>query len=197
MITKKRKEYSVYLDATSEIYDLLDFPFNIDVIPHKAGKQLDRILGIGVLGANEVLYGDGSHLQNATSQIRDYLISDNPTFEEAKSHLRGAKRHMELAEEEEIKVDRDREIRDSFNSLFHASRIASAIHLFTDETRWGEIKRKLPEDVRREFSDFINILHIKYFYGEYPENVREEFDSWYGKVEGYVRGLEGKGVNKN
>jgi len=46
--------------------------------------------------------------------------------------------------------------------------------------------------LQKSFNDFISTLHIKYFYnGEYPrENIEEEFNKWFRRVEEYISKLE-------
>ena len=63
--------------------------------------------------------------------------------------------------------DKDRRIRTAFNSLFHAARIAAMSYLATENARWGGIKRRLLQLYRAEFEEFINTLHIDYFYNGY------------------------------
>lgn len=60
------------------------------------------------------------------------------------------------------------------------------------------MRRMLPEPYNRVFREFINVLHIEYFYnGRYPrEGVEEEFNKWCRKVEGFVNNLERK-VRRN
>jgi len=42
-------------------------------------------------------------------------------------------------------------------------------YLATENARWGGIKRRLLQLYRAEFEEFINRLHIDYFYnGNYP-----------------------------
>lgn len=197
VFTKVRKDYGVYLDATCEVYDELDFPYNIDVIPCEVGKQLDRLLGIGVLGSYEILYGNGSYLRDATRQVREYLKSllDNPTFKDAWSHVTGvggAINDFKSAKRAKTPSDRDRCLREAFDHLFHASRIASAAYLSIEETRWGRIKRRLPSPYKEEFREITNTMQIKYFYeGDYPhETVKEESNKWLKSVEEYVKKLE-------
>jgi len=68
-------------------------------------------------------------------------------------------------------------IRNCFNSLFHAVRIAAMVYLAIGNARWGQIKRRLPRAYRAEFKVFVNVLHIDYFYnGNYPWNYEEEFE---------------------
>lgn len=65
-------------------------------------------------------------------------------------------------------------------------------YLSTEVSRWGMLRRMMPEPYNREFKEFIDILHIKYFYnGEYSRDyAREEFDKWYRKVEEFINSLE-------
>jgi hypothetical protein len=92
--------------------------------------------------------------------------------------LRVARRIFDLAKETVEPLDRDRLIREAFDSLFHAAKIAVMTYLSTEISRWGLPKRILPEPFNLQFRRFIDMLHIKYFYhGEYPkENVEEEFN---------------------
>ncbi len=65
-------------------------------------------------------------------------------------------------------------------------------YLSTEVARWGLLRRMLPESYNRQFREFIDVLHIKYFYKEeYPKDrVEEEFGRWYGMVEKFIRILE-------
>ena len=52
---------------------------------------------------------------------------------------------------------------------------------------------RLPQPYRSEFEEFINTLHIDYFYnGNYPERYEEEFEKWHKRVEEFIVKLEGK-----
>ena len=185
VITKKKKEYGVYLDATAEIYDELDFPYNIDIVPHEIGKELRKSFAIQIFGASEVIYGNGSYLRSMVGFI-------DPTFEEARAALDSGKKHM--IDSRGLSGDlKDRYIRNAFNELFHAARIASMVHLATEDTRWGRVKRELPSPYKEEFRKIIDTLHIDYFYnGNYPENYNEEFEKWHKRVEDFVRKIEGE-----
>lgn len=180
VITRRVKDYSGYLDAVN-MEDTLS-----DVLVFKVGEAPRQDLLRGILGAFKILYGDGRHLLKYAETLSD------PTFEEAESSLRVAASLMKLALETANPLDKDRLFREAFDSLFHAARIASMVHLSTDIGRWGLIRRELPEPYKTKFSKFINTLHIKYFYnGEYPkEKVGEEFDAWFHKVKEYIEELE-------
>ena len=112
-------------------------------------------------------------------------------FDDARAALKVAVRYMKDASEEEEEEVKDMHIRNSFNSLFHAARLAAMSYLAIENARWGGIKRRLPQPYRNEFEEFINTLHIDYFYnGNYPANYEEEFEKWYKRVEDFVRRLE-------
>lgn len=66
------------------------------------------------------------------------------------------------------------------------------VYLSTDESRWGQIKKMLPNPYKAEFEDYMRTLHILYSYeGKCPrDKVEEGFGNWYKRVENYVRVLE-------
>ena len=176
VITKDKKEYGGYLDC------LADLPFDTDVVVKEVREKLRRAYNI--LGAFVILYGDGGYIKEMTADF-------DTGFEDARAALKAAVRYMKDASEEEEEEVRDMHIRNSFNSLFHAARIAAMSYLATENARWGRIKRRLPQPYRNEFEEFINTLHIDYFYnGNYPANYEEEFEKWYKRVEDFVRRLE-------
>jgi len=67
-------------------------------------------------------------------------------------------------------------------------------YLSTEVARWG----LLSESYNRLFREFINVVHIKYFYDEeYPKDrVEEDFDKWYGMVKKFIGTLEHETKNK-
>jgi len=87
---------------------------------------------------------------------------------------------------------KNRHVREAFDALFHAARMASMVYLSIEVSRWGLVKRRLPKKYRNDFEAFIDTLHLKYFYnGEYPgERVEDEFQIWLERVKDYVRKLE-------
>ncbi|MGQ9513821.1 MAG: hypothetical protein ACUVTL_02030 [Thermoproteota archaeon] len=182
VITRKVKDYGGYLDATNPE----DASFDVDVIVFEVDNKPREDLMRNILGAFEILYGDGSYVLKYAKDFGD------PTFDEAKSSLRVASSIMKIAIETENRIDRDRLIREAFDALFHASRIASMVFLSNEIGRWGLIRRRLPKKYGGEFEAFIDTLHMKYFYnGDYPkESVEDEFKIWLSKVQNYVERLE-------
>lgn len=182
VITKNPKDYGAYLDAVEDVSP----PFNVDVVVVEPSRKLREDLIRSILGAFNVLYGSGKHLLEYAKVLGD------PTFDEARAMLRIARRILNLAKEVAEPLERDRLFREAFDSLFHAARIAAMTYLSTEVSRWGMLRRMLPEPYGNLFKKFIDILHIKYFYhGEYPrQNTEEEFDKWYGEVERFIESLE-------
>jgi predicted nucleotidyltransferase len=188
VITKKAKEYSKYLDIANP----KNAPINVDILVFNIDDKPRKELLRGILGAFKILYGSGEYLLKYAKELGD------PTFEEAKSSLRVATSLLKLALETVNPLDKDRLCREAFDALFHAARIASMVYLSTEISRWGFIKRELPEPYKTNFNEFISTLHINYFYnGNYPKDkVKEEFYEWFKKVETYVNSLESK-IKKN
>jgi len=179
VITKDKKEYGGYLDC------LDDFDFSCDVVVREVGEKLKSGFACNILGAFEVLYGNGRCL---SEMAKDF----NSSFWEAYAVLRKAKRDMDSVKELVGKEDREWSIRVAFNGLFHGARLAAMSYLATWDARWGGIKRRLPLPYKEEFENFIDVLHVDYFYnGNYPENYEAAFEKWYERVEDFVRKLEG------
>jgi len=178
VITRNPRDYDGYLDAVEEVSP----PFNVDIIVIGVGRRLREDFIRGVLGAFNILYGDGKHLLEYAKMLGD------PTFDESRAALRVARRLFILAKMTSEALDRDRLFREAFDSLFHAARIAVMTYLSTEASRWGLLRRMLPEQYNKQFREFIDILHIKYFcHGEYPrEDVDGEFNRWFSEVERFV-----------
>ena len=180
VFTRARKD-SGYINAADE----LDLPYDVDVVVQPVDRRLNKSFALGVLGAHKVLRGSGAYLKEA-------IDMEDATYEEAWTTLEIAREDFAQALSGEQPLKKDRRIRNAFDGLFHASRIASMVYLSIKEGGWGKVKRALPPSYRTEFEEYIDILHVKYFYyGDYPkENVQEEFKHWAEKVRDYVERLE-------
>ena len=193
IFTRGGKDYDGYYDC------LMGLPFDVDILVKEVGVKLVDDLAIQVRGAYKVLYGDGRYLHEATDGALNRLVERlraNPTFEEARSCIRRSKRNMRLAFQVKNAVDRDGHIRDAFNQLAHACRIASLTYLSIEGLGWRGITRRLPSPLKKRFRAVFSKLHVEYFYdGSYPkERAREEFDKWLKKVDEYVKELEGRAL---
>ena len=182
IFTKDKKPCEGYFDAVYEI----DVSFNVDVLVFQLDEKIREELLRGVIGAHEVLYGSGETLIRLAKTLGD------PTFDDAKASMKVSKGLMGLYKVEEDLTTRDRLVREAFDGLFHAARLASMAYLSTEVARWGVIKAQLPHPHRMAFNNFIKTLHIKYFYnGEYPrDGIEEEFKRWFKLVKDYVDTLE-------
>jgi len=114
------------------------------------------------------------------------------SFDEARTALRAAIDYFELAKSSADELLKDRHAREAFDTLFQAARIASMVFLSTENSRWGSIRRMLPEPYKGEFKRFIEVLHLEYFYhGKYPkELLDDEFAQWKRKVGEFINELE-------
>jgi len=55
------------------------------------GDRLKSSFACNILGAFEILYGDGKYMKEITADF-------DPSFKEAKSYIRGAKEDMEMGD---------------------------------------------------------------------------------------------------
>jgi predicted nucleotidyltransferase len=185
VFTKREKDYTKYFDSVNDCSDL---SFDIDIVVKEIGTPLDRSLGYQVLGAYNVLYGTGDYLHDSVGKI-------DPTYEESWAKFRRGKKAFEDGSSSDNEIDRDTCFREAFDHLFHASRLAAMAYLSTDVTRWGKMKKQLPDEYRQDLDEFIRVLHVQYFYnGSYPrEGTKEEFNRWCERVEEYIKRLESGG----
>ncbi len=183
VITRNKKNYGDYLDLLDE----LELPFDVDVVVKEAEEKIKSDFACQILGAFVILHGDGGYLAKIAKD-------SNPSFEEAWNCIKGiegAENVIKRSAQARSKSERDGSIRLAFNRLFDAARVAVMVYLATNETRWGRTKRRLPPPYKNEFEEFINVLHIDYFYnGNYPDNYEEEFEEWHKRVEDFVRKME-------
>lgn len=185
VFTEKNKDYSGYLDAILE----LNLPYDVDVVVKEMDEHLGESFAVSVFGAYRILYGDGHCLERQFSEA-------DPTYQEALATVKAGRRYMDIAFEAGDELMKDRHIRDAFNALFHAARLAAMTYLSTEQTRWGRLRRSLPGPYRREFKIYIDTFHLKYFYdGRYPkEDVGAEFQNWMQEVEQFIRKLEAESL---
>lgn len=177
--TANRKGYDVYLDAVA------DFPINVDVIVRQPGENIGDRVAWGIRAAGQVLVGDGETL-------KEVMKMPAPTFEEARMLFVRADENWELAKQEQNPFLKYDKYRDTFNKLFDVARNAVMAYLGSEETRWGRLRRRLPQPFEDRFRQIIDTLHISYSYrGDYPkDSVDEEFERWRDLVEQFVDDLE-------
>ncbi|MFN3421293.1 MAG: hypothetical protein ACK40X_06195 [Armatimonadota bacterium] len=175
---EKDSPVDAYWDA------VLGLPKPVDVVVFRAGekaKGLALALRTGVL-----IWGD-------VKAVRD-VVEDMPvpTLKDAHNWLEVAKETLKEGLRETDPDRQDKRFRNAFNLLFEAARNAAMWFLDTEEGRWGELRRQLPQPFSEQFRQFINTPHIAYWYdGDYPqEQVLDELDRWHSAVSDFIEGLQ-------
>ena len=177
VITESNLPTDAYWDAVA------DFPKPVDVVVLRKGekaKGLVLALRVGVL-----LWGDEGAVKETIENM------PVPTLKDAHDWLDLAKDAVREGLTETDPDRQDKRFRNAFNLLFEAARVAAMWFLDTEEGRWGELRRQLPNPFAEQFRQFINTLHIAYWYdGDYPqERVEEEFERWHREVLAFIDGL--------
>ena len=177
--TTKRKDYGIYLDAVA------DFPINVDVIARQPGEKIGDRIAWGIKAVGQVLAGDGQ-------TIEEVMQVPAPTFENVRQLFVRANENWEIAKQEQNPFLKDDKYRDTFNKLFDIARNAAMAYLNSEQTRWGQLRRALPQPFSERFREIIDTLHINYGYdGNYPiDDVDEEFQRCRDLVEQFVDDLE-------
>jgi hypothetical protein len=181
------KDLDVYWSA------LGDELSNVDLVIREPGDRMGDWIAWGVCATGRVLYGDGETMKEAR---RDMPV---PTFDQARLRLDAGDQYLEVARRATDEGLRDVHYRTAFNALFDAVRSAAMTYTFaalstslnTEQTRWGELRRGLPQRHAEAFRRFIDTLHVRYFYdGEYPrENVEGEYWRWRDEVNHFIEAL--------
>jgi hypothetical protein len=177
--TLYRKDLDVYWDA------LGDELSNVDLIIREPGDRMGDWIAWGVCATGQILYGDGETMQEVR---KDMPV---PTFDQARLRLDAGDQYLEVARHATDEGLRDVHYRTAFNALFDAARSAAMTYLNTEQTRWGELRRGLPQRHAEAFRRLIDTLHVCYFYdGEYPrEDVEGEYRRWQNEVNRFIEAL--------
>ena len=177
--TAKRKDYGVYLDAVA------DFPINVDVIARQPGEAIGDRIAWGIKAVGQVLAGDGQ-------TIEEVMQVPAPTFERVRKIFCIADEHLSSTQNAQDPYLKDDAYKDAFNKLFDVARNAAMAYLNSEQTRWRQLRRALPQPFSERFREIIDTLHINYGYdGNYPiDDVDEEFRRCRNLVEQFVDDLE-------
>jgi len=182
-----KKDLDVYWDA------LGDESSNVDLIIREPGDHMGDWIAWGVCATGRVLYGDGETMKEVR---RDMPV---PTFDQARLRLDAGDQYLEVARHATDEGLRDVHYRTAFNALFDAARSAAMTYLNTDQARWGDLRRGLPQRHAEAFRHFIDTLHVRYFYGgDYPrEDVEEEYRRWRDEVNHFIEALATESQTSN
>lgn len=181
IVTDEKKDLSLYWEALEGLRSRFDF----DLVVVRSGEYVGDGLKGAILAFGRPVWGE-------VQAVREVLKGmPPPAFEDAKERIRSAEVHLESASRASGELKRNL-LKDAFNALFDAARLASMAFLGTEESRWGEIKKSLPEPLRERFEGFIRVLHVRYFYqGDFdPEKGEEAFRQWRNEVERFIKELE-------
>lgn len=177
--TLRKKDLDVYWDT------LGDESSNVDLIVREPGNRMGDWIAWGVCATGRVLYGDGETMKEVR---RDMPV---PTFDQARLRLDAGDQYLEVARRAADEDLQDVHYRTAFNALFDAARSAAMTYLDTEQTRWDELRRGLPQHHVEAFRRFIDTLHVRYFYdGDYPrEDVEGEYWRWRDEVNHFIEAL--------
>jgi len=155
-------------------------------VVREPGEPIGDNVALAVCATSIMLYGDGATLQEARTTMAV------PTYSDARKRFQAADQYLQNARESTDPDLRHIHYRTAFNMLFDAGRIAAMVYLVTEETRWGNLRRRLPKQHSNEFRKIVDTLHITYFYrGEYPRHDADgEFHHWRDRVSRFIDALE-------
>jgi hypothetical protein len=181
VLTRAKKEYAVYLDATT------GYRRNIDIVVAEPGERIGADIALALVTFSKTLYGNGKTRKEAMNSMAV------PTFERARKYVLMADEQISKALEESTRDFRDARYRLAFDLLFDAARYAAMTFLALDEqTRWSELPRQLPTPFNKQFRELISFLHVQFNYqGTYPRDRADEtFQEWRAKVSAFIDALE-------
>jgi predicted nucleotidyltransferase len=179
VVTRAKKEYDVYLDATG------DYSKNVDVVVKEPGENMGADIALSILASSKTLFGNGLTREEA----RKFMPI--PTYASARNYLTMAAEILEKAHQTKDAFFRDGYYRAAFDFLFDAARYTAMTFLATDETRWGDLPKKLPSPFNTRFREIVSKLHVQFKYdGNYPKDKPDEaFQEWHGKVTAFIDDL--------
>ncbi|MCS7252465.1 MAG: nucleotidyltransferase domain-containing protein [Armatimonadetes bacterium] len=173
VITERKRKDEVYWDAVCGL------PVWVDVIVHRVGEPLSGLIAAGVRAFGQLIWGDVGAVEEVLPKI------PVPTFEESMKRIEEAELIFRTANAEHAGI-----YREAFNALFDAARMAVMAFLNTEETRWGELRKRLPQRFERRFRRIVNRLHVAYFYrGHLPDDIESAFKRWRRVVERFIDDL--------
>ena len=137
------------------------------------------------IAVGQVLAGDGKTLEEVRA-------TPAPPFERVLKIFYFADEHLSNAQNAQDPYIKDDAYKDAFNKLFDVARNAVMAYLNSEQTRWGQLRRALPQSFSEQFREIIDTLHINYGYdGDYPiDDVDEEFQRRRDQVAQFVDDLE-------
>ncbi len=182
VITCDPKERQRYQEAALQVAG----GWEVDVVVCKVGEKVRGLSG-AVRAFGKVLWGEEGWLWEVTKNM------PIPSFDDARRTIREAEMDAQEAMRSQDAWHADSRWRSAYNWLFEAARRGAMAFLNTQESRWGVLRGQLPEPFQSEFREFINALHVRFWYeGDYPQDNPEwHFQVWRDRVAQFIDALEG------
>lgn len=163
VISREPREWERYYDAAWQAAG----GWEVDVVMVRVGEKVKGLAG-AVRAFGRVLWGDAFWLKEVTDGMP---VS---TFEDARRAIQEGERDAHDALTTQDMAHAEERWRSAFNWLFEAARRATMAFWVTEETRWGELRRQLPQPFQDEFRAIVSTLHIRFRYeGDYPRDNPE------------------------
>lgn len=178
--TKRKKRIDHYWDATT------DWPTHVDVLVRSVRESVSPDIAYSVAGCGQAIYGSGEVLK----EVREKMPV--PTYQHALERILGGDEYLELAHAAPNEMRKDSHYKNAYNALFEAARHAVMTFLNTEETRWGELRRALPQDLGERYRRIINTCHVQYWYeGRYPKDRADVvYAQWRETMSQFIDELE-------
>ena len=178
--THKRKDADLYWDA------VVNFPREVDVLVREPSEPVSDGIAASICAWRASVYGNGETYREATDTMAV------PTFDDVRAIFPNGDKMLKSAQEETNPPTKDHAYRTAFQTLFDVARNAAQAFLNTESSRWGQLRRSLPDPHDEEFRTFANTLHVQYAYdGRYPKDrADEEYSVWREQVVRFVDDLE-------
>ena len=181
IITAHKKDLTLYWEALDEV------SVRVDVVVKEVDEHLGNGLKLGVNVFGQLVWGERKYVEEVIGEM------PVPRYEDARERLFNGDQYIQDAHAAPSESRRQGHYRDAFNCLFDAARLATMTFLNTEETRWGQLRRRLSSPFAERFRQIVERLHGDYFYeSRYPaEEVEEEHQKWRDKVGTFIGELEG------
>jgi hypothetical protein len=178
--TRNKKDEDLYLDA------FLELDIGVDVIVRTPGQVMGKDIAASVFLLGKVLLGNGQTMKEAEG----FMAA--PTFERARLALESADEILALTKKRKKKSLQHEFYCAAFKRLFDAARNAVMAYLNTENSRWGQLRKELPQPFDEQFRKIARTLHIQYSYdGNYPKDrADDEFKDWRQVVVNFIDELE-------
>jgi len=177
------------LDRSELLELVMDFDDieNLDVVIVNDVSEISKSLHMSILVFGVLLYGEGKIFEH----IKEVIEVPND-FKEAIAYFGLARNDLKSAFKQKQQIQQEIMVSSAFNKLFDATRTGVQIFLCSEITRWGQLKKKLPAELKSKFGKIIDNCHMKYGYEKRFPTTKKEIEDEFKKWDEYV----GKFINE-